>query len=301
LQQNYNDIFEKYAIAQDQLEAITSGMTGEELVKAINNALHQGPLQILTTEYYRDQAYLKLRTQCVQAMQDLEETKKREQELGTQLADKDRELLDARAHLSAVDKDRLEAIEELRTTDKLISESLRAELDRLRDEHNFLLNERDAQKTQLIEVLLAKEQLRKEAEGRDPQDPTLGTGDSDVAAAYKKSQEKIEKLRERLKERQQVSGKFHFLTNDLEYCIVAERDENDEEPELWPAFPLFWRPDPIACTTAHIEVPIMPIKARLRHPRPEKGVVSGLPGLEICALVGSSHTFRTRAHAFIFI
>jgi protein HOOK3 len=216
LQQNYNEIFEKFAISQDQIEAITKGLAGEELVKAINNALNRGPLQILTSEYYREKAFVNLRMQHVQATQELEETRKREKDLSTQLADKDRELLDARAHLSAVDKDRLEAVEELRSTDKLISESLRAELDRLRDEHTFILNERDAQKTQLIEVLLAKEEMRKQIDGKEPSDGLAGTGDPDVVNAFKKAQEKIEKLRERLKERQQQLEKSEQDRLDLQ-------------------------------------------------------------------------------------
>jgi protein HOOK3 len=181
LQTNFNELFEKFTIAQDHIEAMTKNMTSEQ-----------------------DQAFINLRAQYVEATEGLEQSKKRGQELETKVADLNRELLDAKAHLSAVDKDRLDAMEDLRSTDKLISESLKAELDRLRDEHNFLLIERDAQKSQLIEVLLAKEQLRKVVDAKEPHDAAAGTGDSDITtASNEKDKEKIAKLRERLKERQQ--------------------------------------------------------------------------------------------------
>ncbi|KAI9149149.1 hypothetical protein HJFPF1_11197 [Paramyrothecium foliicola] len=267
LQQNYNDVFEKYAIAQDQIEAITKNMTGEELVKAINDALSHGPLHILTSSYYREQAFVNLRTQCVQATNDLEETKKRAQELETKLADAGRELLDARAHLSAFDKDRLEAMEELRSTDKLISESLKSELDRLRDEHSFVLNERDVQKTQLIEALLAKEQLRKSVEGhKESQDTTAGTGDADVAAAHEKDKEKITKLRERLKERQQVSADLHFSTEssaDLGNGDCHDQDA-DHVPETWASALGFQGGETFVSTGSDFGLPSPPPKARLR-------------------------------------
>lgn len=121
--------------------------------------------------------------------------------------DTDRELISAKANLSAAEKGGIEAINELKSTDKLISESLKAELDRLREDYSFVVSERDAQKSQLIEALLAKDRLRKEVEDAKElqENSTSGPADADMSEAMKKSSEKIEKLRTRLKERKQVS------------------------------------------------------------------------------------------------
>ena len=165
------------------------------------------------------QPFIKLRSQLVQSQASLEEWRKRSTDLETQAVDMDRELISARAQASAAEKGGIEAINELKSTDKLISESLKAELDRLREEYSFVVSERDAQKSQLIEALLAKDKLRKEIEeGRELHETaaaaaagvtataTSNTGPADAGTpeAVKRSGEKIEKLRARLKERKHV-------------------------------------------------------------------------------------------------
>lgn len=120
----------------------------------------------------------------------------------------------ARTELSAVQKDGISALDELKSTDKLISESLKAELDRLREELAFVSNERESQKTQLIDALLAKDKFRKDAEeAKELQETTaLSTANQDSSEAAKKAAEKIEKLRDRLIERKQVSS-ANFLVH----------------------------------------------------------------------------------------
>ena len=226
LQQNFNDIFEKHAVAQDQIESLINNMTSEGLVQATDEATCKGDLYILTSEYYRSQAFANLRTELAQTTADLEQLKKKERELQAQNSDKDRELLESKTQLSAVEKGSVDALDELKSTDKLISESLKSELDWLRDEHSFLLKERDAQKSQLIEALLAKDKLRKDAEdNKDLQEAaTTASTDADAAEAAKKAADKIEKLRARLKERQQVSEEKSLFVLP-------------EEPEVWPTLP----------------------------------------------------------------
>ncbi|KAG6018479.1 hypothetical protein E4U43_000002 [Claviceps pusilla] len=182
LQQNFNDIFEKHTVTQEQITAIMENSVGEE-----------------------SKAFIDLRTQLVQTQQALDEAKKRSDELQSKVMDSDRELLAARAKLSAAQKGGIEAIDELTNTDKLISESLKAELDRLRENYNFVVVERDAQKSQLIEALLAKDRLRKEVEDVKElqENSTSGPADANMSEAMKKSTDKIEKLRTRLKERKQ--------------------------------------------------------------------------------------------------
>lgn len=152
-----------------------------------------------------------MQTQLVGSQEELDAIKKQAAELQSKVSDTNRELIAAKAKLSAAEKGGAEAIDELKSTDKLISESLKAELDRLREEYNFVVSERDAQKSQLIDALLAKERLRKEVEDtKELQESSMaGSADADMSETMRKSSEKIEKLRTRLKERKLVSCYSH--------------------------------------------------------------------------------------------
>lgn len=174
LQQSFNDVFEKHAVAQDQIEALIKNMTNEGT-----------------------QAFVNLRTQCMQSNFELEQCRKQIKDLEAQVADQGRELLDARTQLSALGKDSIEALNELKNTDRLIRESLKAELDRVRQELGYSGAERDARETQLVEALLEKDKLRKAVEeSKELQDAT--PSDADNSEAGKKNAEKVEKLRARL-------------------------------------------------------------------------------------------------------
>lgn len=180
LQQSFNDVFEKHAVAQDQIEALIKNMTNEGT-----------------------QAFVNLRTQCMQSNFELEQCRKQIKDLEAQVADQGRELLDARTQLSALGKDSIEALNELKNTDRLIRESLKAELDRVRQELGYSGAERDARETQLVEALLEKDKLRKAVEeSKELQDAT--PSDADNSEAGKKNAEKVEKLRARLIEIRKV-------------------------------------------------------------------------------------------------
>ncbi|OAQ97859.1 hypothetical protein LLEC1_00014 [Akanthomyces lecanii] len=198
LQQSLNDMFEKHTIVQDQIEALLKSSAGEN-----------------------SKAFINLRAEHSQTQHELDQLNKRTADLQAKLADKGRDLMVARAELSAVQKDGISALDELKSTDKLISESLKAELDRLREELAFVNNERDSQKTQLIDALLAKDKFRKDAEETKELQETaaLSTANQDSSEAAKKAAEKIEKLRDRLIERKQ----------QLEQ---AEQDKIDLQREL---------------------------------------------------------------------
>lgn len=200
LQQSFNDIFEKHAVAQDQIEALIKNMTDEGLVRALEESTGTN---ILTGEYYRTQAFVNLRTQCMQANFELEQSRKQAKDLEAQVADQGRELLDARTQLSALGKDSIEALNEFKNTDRLIRESLKGELDRVRQELGYSGAERDARETQLVEALLEKDKLRKAVEeSKELQDAT--PSDADNSEAGKKNGEKVEKLRARLIEIRKV-------------------------------------------------------------------------------------------------
>ena len=222
LQASFNDMFEKHAVAQSQIEALMENMTGEGLVKTFEQVMKIGPVHALSAEYYRTQAFANLRTENAQKTDELEKARKRIAELEAQNGDQAREILLLKTDLSAVEKDSIEALDQLKDADNLVSKSLQGELDRLRERYNVAVAERDAQKSQLIEALLAKDRLRKAAEdGKDIQEAVAK--DPDVAEAVKKENEKIEKLRARLLERNEVSESQPSTEN-----------EEESPQECWP-------------------------------------------------------------------
>lgn len=153
---------------------------------------------------------------------EFEQARKLISSLEAQLADKNREVLALQTDLSAVQKDSIAALEELKSTDKLISTSLTSELERQREEYSFIMNERDALKSQLIEALLANDKLRKESdENKDLQDGTALSTDGDGSDAAKKAAEKVEKLRARLIQRNQVSDEPCWAT--YASCTINSR------------------------------------------------------------------------------
>lgn len=141
--------------------------------------------------------------------------------------------MSAKTELSAVEKDGIAALNELKSTDKLVSESLKAELDRVREEVKFVTMEREAQKTQLIDALLTKDKLRKEMEEmKELQETAVSNAASqDASEATKKANEKIEKLRDRLIERKQVSHCFCFSCGIC--SLDARAYEQSEKERVW--------------------------------------------------------------------
>ncbi|KAH0527593.1 hypothetical protein TsFJ059_002577 [Trichoderma semiorbis] len=199
LQQNFNAIFEKYTITNDHMQALMSDNADEGT-----------------------EAFIKLRQELTRLELEFEQARKLTNSLETQLADKTRELLAAQADLSAVQKDSIAALYELKSTDKLISTSLTNELEQLREETSFITNERDALKSQLIEALLANDKLRKDSdEGKDLQDAAGSSTDGDGSEAAKKAAEKVEKLRERLIQRNQQLEKSEQERLELQARLKA--------------------------------------------------------------------------------
>ncbi|KAI5456286.1 hypothetical protein BGZ63DRAFT_408995 [Mariannaea sp. PMI_226] len=181
VQQNYNEVFEKNAIAQDQIEAMSKDMIDEG-----------------------SQAFINIRTQLMQANFELEQLQKQKQDLSIQVADQSRELFDIKSQLSVVGKDSMEALNVLKNTDSLMSKSLQVDLDRCREDLGSATSERENLKTQLVEALLAKDKYRKMVEeGKDIHD--ANPSDADTSEQGKKINVKIEKLRARLIEIRQVS------------------------------------------------------------------------------------------------
>ncbi|KAG9257646.1 uncharacterized protein F5Z01DRAFT_616727 [Emericellopsis atlantica] len=196
LQAKTNDDFEKIAILNAQVEAVLNNLTGEG-----------------------DKAFAELRQADLEKADKLEKAQKRIEALEQQAADQARELVTLRTDLEAVDKDAAQALEDIKHADEIVSASLKSELDRLREKLGIVTADNDAQKSQLIEALLAKDRLSKAAEGKTL-DEIMAT-DPDLAAAAKKETEKIEKLRARLVERNEQLEKSELERVDLQRKLKA--------------------------------------------------------------------------------
>ncbi|KAK2772439.1 microtubule binding protein [Colletotrichum kahawae] len=225
LQSTYNETFEKHQLAEAQVSALIGG-GGEKSVEFVNMLIPLGLERVLTQEYYFSEVLANLKIQVAQMTHELQAEKRKLTEVQAQLADKDRELLSARTDLSAVAKDSVTALEELKSTDQLISASVREELEAARLQIKNLSADLENRQSSLINALLEKDKLRKELdeakEGRQD-----GAESSEVS---QKREDKIEKLRARLKERQSVRFR-HILQ-------ISPKSEPDapEFPEL-PAEP----------------------------------------------------------------
>jgi protein HOOK3 len=195
---NYNDIFERHALAQNQIEILMGNLSDEG-----------------TT------AFQNIRQRNIQLESDLEAAKKRVAELENQNADQARELLTVKTDLSAVGKDAVEALNDLKNTDNLVAKSLQSELERLRAKHTAVIEERDIHKSQLVEALLAKESLTKAAAQDGKVIPDSLAQDPDIVEGRKNQSEKIEKLRERLKERNEQLEKSEVERMELHQKLKA--------------------------------------------------------------------------------
>lgn len=210
LQERYSEIVERHAVSQDQVSALVNDAAGEGSVSKRNEALSAFSAVMLNDYFHSTRAFGELKKQLMQAELDGKRDKERAEELGAQLADRDRDLLMARAELEAAAKGDVEAaIEALKATDGLISTGLRDELNLLRSRVKSLAEELDVSKTQVIEAFVAKDKFRKELDelaGVKGRIEDKSISDETIAQDVGKLSEKIERLRERLVTRQEVSG-----------------------------------------------------------------------------------------------
>ncbi|KIH86311.1 microtubule-binding protein [Sporothrix brasiliensis 5110] len=180
----YNDMFEKHTLLEAQMQALASGAIGEGSSLWIEA---QKKLKDTTSELDRHKAVSR--------------------ELENQVADKHREMLRLRADLGAVGKGSVDALEELKSTDALISESLKKELESLRTDFRSLQVDNEQQQKHLIEALVSKEELRKTMGTASDEKPlpsltqaTTAPPAADVEEQVRKTTEMNEKLRTAMKQ-----------------------------------------------------------------------------------------------------
>ncbi|KAK0390008.1 hypothetical protein NLU13_3581 [Sarocladium strictum] len=172
LQSEYNTLFQKTVLVQDQAEALAAGLVGQD-----------------------SQGFINLQKAWRQLAADNEEIRKAKKSLEENYADIERELMETKSQLSASQKEGMDAINELRNTDQLISASLKKEMEHVRKEVSFLTSERNNLQEQLVKAYINMENNRK--------DGTVTAIDEDMSELVKKQTSKMDKLKERLIERTQ--------------------------------------------------------------------------------------------------
>ncbi len=202
LEENLRDLTEKHAIGQMQLNSMLNNYSGEKLVPAMDRLLSIGPLQILTDDYHRNEAVMATRKLYLEANKENSGLKSKLAEIQAELSSRDRELLAARADrkfilflsknieanqiiVSAIDREEMEALEDLKATNEIITSSFQNDLLILQSKHKALTTDHEQQKTQLIDALLSKDRLMKDLASFKERSGTNGDD------AYQKAQSKL--------------------------------------------------------------------------------------------------------------
>ncbi|VBB77157.1 Putative protein of unknown function [Podospora comata] len=167
------DEMEKHAVAQEQIEAL------------IANAIIHEELLLETTK-------------------ECEAARKRIVELEQLTNDREREIIQVKAELEAVGQEQSEALEVLKSSDELISASLRTELEATRKQLKHKVFELEQMKDQLMGVLVSKDKTQKRLDDALAAAAPNGQQQADEATpakSKKEDAEKIEKLKTALKQK----------------------------------------------------------------------------------------------------
>lgn len=232
------EAMEKQAVAQEHINALIEHATDEGSVLGIDAALAvNSNLRVLMPSYFRDAAFINIRRNLLDATRDLETVRKRTQELEREAADRERKLLslktDRMLHeyfagnisnlewfadldfslpiVEAIGEEQTTALATLKSSDELISESLRTELEATRKQLAQRVFELEQMKDQLMGALVSKDKVQKRlddalASSAAADQPAATREESATQAKGRKEDaEKIEKLKTALKQKIEVS------------------------------------------------------------------------------------------------
>ncbi|KAK4140904.1 uncharacterized protein C8A04DRAFT_39535 [Dichotomopilus funicola] len=194
------EAMEKQAVAQEQLNALVDHATGEA-----------------------DRAFINMRRNLIDTTRDLEQARKHLQGLERDAADRERDLIRFKADLDAIGQEQTEALAALKSSDELISDSLRTELEATRKQLAQKLFELDEMKEQFMGVLVSKDKVQRRLDDALAA-PGAGQGsageDSASSGAQTKGKkedaEKIEKLKTALKQKIEQLEKSEQEKYDLQ-------------------------------------------------------------------------------------
>ncbi|KAH6640678.1 hypothetical protein F5144DRAFT_106342 [Chaetomium tenue] len=190
------EAMEKQAVAQEHINALIEHATGEG-----------------------DVAFVNIRRNLLDTTRDLEIVRKRAQELEREAADRGRELLRLKTDLDAIGEEQTTALATLKSSDELISESLRTELEATRKQLAQRDFEHEQMKDQLMGALLSKDKVQKRLDDAlaSADQPTTSQEESAVQAKGRKEDaEKIEKLKTALKQKMEQLEKSEQEKYDLQ-------------------------------------------------------------------------------------
>jgi len=230
----YNEVYEKYVVAQEQIKALLNQGTGKGLVNPAETATKIGPFEILTPEYCRDEAFNTMQKDYLSNATELERAQTQLQKLKAEVADKDRELMTVRTDcmlrtfleaaevsrdnadhsvaVNAVGQESIDALEVLKSSDQLVSASLMTELEATRKQLEEKRIDYEQVQQQLMDALLSKDKIRQQLDEARAAGLPLSTSPTpapEQSAADQKTKkedaEKTEKLKTALKTKIQVS------------------------------------------------------------------------------------------------
>jgi protein HOOK3 len=220
------EAMEKHAVAQEHVNALVSNATKEELVVTLDTALALTNLDSLMPDCFRDAAFINVRRDLLSATRELETLRKRSQELERDAADRERELLrlktdrmlqsyfeqhepledfiNFRIIVEAIGEEQTTALAGLKSSDELISESLRTELEATRKQLSQRVFDFDQMKDQFMGVLVSKDKIQKRLDDALAAAPI--PNEEEAPKSKKEDAEKIEKLKTALRQKMEVSN-----------------------------------------------------------------------------------------------
>ncbi|KAK4228404.1 hypothetical protein QBC38DRAFT_362050 [Podospora fimiseda] len=199
-----NEAMEKHVVVQEQLTALMTHATSED-----------------------DVAFVNLRQKYSATNDECEQLRKRIQELERQVSDRDRELIQVKTDLDTAGEEHSAVLAALKSSDELISDSLRTELEATRRKLIQKTFELDQMKEQLMGALLSKDKVQRKLEDAlataitTPPNGQVEEAASSAAKGKKEDAEKIEKLKGALRQKMEQLEKAEQDKYDLQRRIKA--------------------------------------------------------------------------------
>ena len=185
LRQQHQDVSIQHGLAMAQLNALLSEVPKERYVEKAAMLLKMlGPFALLTPEYYRDEAWARMSSNLHSTTQDLERVRSQLLQMEAAKADKERDLQAAQTDrmllkyisrrgltremaddlglVNAVDQDAINALEVLKSSDQLISASLKSELDATRKRLDAVTTQFEEKRDEAHETLKTEVKLRQQ-------------------------------------------------------------------------------------------------------------------------------------------
>ncbi|KAK4461143.1 hypothetical protein QBC42DRAFT_95769 [Cladorrhinum samala] len=192
-----NEAMEKHAVIQDQVTALMTHATAET-----------------------DVAFVNMRRDLLEITKESEELRRRMEELEREANDRSRELIQAKTDLENIGEEQTTVLAALKSSDELISDSLKTELEATRKQLNQKTFELEQMKEQLMGALLSKDKVQKKLE-EAVAIASPPNGEEVPTKSKKEDAEKIEKLKSALRQKIEQLEKAEQEKYELQRRIKA--------------------------------------------------------------------------------